>query len=60
MSPHPALPQRGREILLEERIWLALAEINDPEMPVNLVDLGQCQQDALLKGPRSSVKKRGV
>jgi metal-sulfur cluster biosynthetic enzyme len=26
--------------LLEERIWLALAEINDPEMPVNLVDLG--------------------
>jgi metal-sulfur cluster biosynthetic enzyme len=25
---------------LEERIWLALAEINDPEMPVNLVDLG--------------------
>ncbi len=40
MSPHPALPQKGREILLEERIWLALAEINDPEMPVNLVDLG--------------------
>jgi metal-sulfur cluster biosynthetic enzyme len=25
---------------LEDRIWLALAEINDPEMPVNLVDLG--------------------
>ena len=25
---------------LEERIFLALAEINDPEMPVNLVDLG--------------------
>ena len=25
---------------LEERILLALAEINDPEMPVNLVDLG--------------------
>jgi metal-sulfur cluster biosynthetic enzyme len=25
---------------LEERIWMALAEINDPEMPVNLVDLG--------------------
>ncbi len=25
---------------LEERIWSALAEINDPEMPVNLVDLG--------------------
>ena len=40
MSPHPALPQRGREISLRDRIWLALAEINDPEMPVNLVDLG--------------------
>jgi metal-sulfur cluster biosynthetic enzyme len=40
MSPHPALPQRGREISLRERIWMALAEINDPEMPVNLVDLG--------------------
>ena len=25
---------------LETRIWAALAEINDPEMPVNLVDLG--------------------
>jgi metal-sulfur cluster biosynthetic enzyme len=40
MSPHPALPQRGREISLHERIWSALAEIDDPEMPVNLVDLG--------------------
>jgi metal-sulfur cluster biosynthetic enzyme len=26
--------------LLRERLWSALAEINDPEMPVNLVDLG--------------------
>jgi phenylacetate-CoA oxygenase PaaJ subunit len=25
---------------LEARAWSALAEINDPEMPVNLVDLG--------------------
>ena len=25
---------------LEARIWSALAEINDPEMPINLVDLG--------------------
>src|SRR5438105_10500997 len=25
---------------LEARLWSALAEINDPEMPVNLVDLG--------------------
>jgi metal-sulfur cluster biosynthetic enzyme len=40
MSPHPTLPQRGREISLQERIWSALAEIDDPEMPINLVDLG--------------------
>ena len=51
MSPHPAptptLPrERGRvtsqrgEISSEERIWSALAEISDPEMPINLVDLG--------------------
>ena len=32
--------ERGREISLEERVWSALAEINDPEMPINLVDLG--------------------
>jgi phenylacetate-CoA oxygenase PaaJ subunit len=25
---------------VEERVWAALAEIEDPEMPVNLVDLG--------------------
>ncbi len=25
---------------LEARLWSALGEINDPEMPVNLVDLG--------------------
>lgn len=38
MSPHPTLPQRGRD--LEPELWSALAEIQDPEMPVNLVDLG--------------------
>jgi len=37
-APTPTLPRgRGRE---EDRIWSALAEINDPEMPINLVDLG--------------------
>ncbi len=25
---------------LETRVWSALAEIDDPEMPINLVDLG--------------------
>src|ERR1700716_4496597 len=40
MSPHPALPQRGTEISVRERIWSALAQVDDPEMPINLVDLG--------------------
>jgi metal-sulfur cluster biosynthetic enzyme len=47
-APTPTLPreqgreisEKGREISSEERIWSALAEINDPEMPINLVDLG--------------------
>jgi metal-sulfur cluster biosynthetic enzyme len=40
-APTPTLPrERGRETSSEARIWLALAEINDPEMPINLVDLG--------------------
>jgi len=26
--------------VLEARVWSALAEIDDPEMPINLVDLG--------------------
>jgi metal-sulfur cluster biosynthetic enzyme len=34
------MTERASEILSEERIWSALAEINDPEMPINLVDLG--------------------
>jgi metal-sulfur cluster biosynthetic enzyme len=35
-AAHPA----GSGSALETRVWAALAEINDPEMPVNLVDLG--------------------
>src|SRR5438094_9860388 len=35
MTPKASLPAS-----LEARVWAALAEINDPEMPVNLVDLG--------------------
>jgi metal-sulfur cluster biosynthetic enzyme len=26
--------------MLEERVWAALADISDPEMPIGLVDLG--------------------
>jgi metal-sulfur cluster biosynthetic enzyme len=33
------LPQHPAE-LMNERLWAALSEIQDPEMPVNLVDLG--------------------
>jgi len=37
-APTPILPrERGRE---EARVWSALAQIIDPEMPINLVDLG--------------------
>jgi metal-sulfur cluster biosynthetic enzyme len=34
----PTPPQRPA--LMNERLWAALAEVQDPEMPVNLVDLG--------------------
>ncbi len=34
------LSHAGAGPLIEGRVWAALAEINDPEMPVNLVDLG--------------------
>jgi metal-sulfur cluster biosynthetic enzyme len=37
-TPSPTLPAGGRE--LEGRVWAALREIEDPEMPINLVDLG--------------------
>ena len=33
-------PAAGLAASLEARVWAALAEINDPEMPINLVDLG--------------------
>jgi phenylacetate-CoA oxygenase PaaJ subunit len=39
ISP-PASSPTGALAPLEERVWLALAEIDDPEMPINLVDLG--------------------
>jgi metal-sulfur cluster biosynthetic enzyme len=34
----PSAPQRPATV--NERLWAALAEVQDPEMPVNLVDLG--------------------
>jgi metal-sulfur cluster biosynthetic enzyme len=40
MSTHPGLAQTERDKLRQERLWSALAQINDPEMPINLVDLG--------------------
>ncbi len=35
---------------LEDRVWLALAEIDDPEMPINLVDLGVIYEVEARKG----------
>ena len=41
MTPQPTFRQRGRKSpSVEARVWSALAEIDDPEMPINLVDLG--------------------
>src|SRR5205807_10043461 len=34
------LPQDPSKRVMTERFWAALAEVEDPEMPVNLVDLG--------------------
>jgi metal-sulfur cluster biosynthetic enzyme len=39
---------------LEERCWAALAEIQDPEMPINLVDLGLIY-GVRLEAPKVSV-----
>src|SRR5207237_7777523 len=38
----PQVPQdtRPQRVMKNERFWKALAEVRDPEMPVNLVDLG--------------------
>jgi metal-sulfur cluster biosynthetic enzyme len=40
----------GAGPLIESRLWAALAEINDPEMPVNLVDLGLIYGVAVERG----------
>ena len=43
MSPRHAIDESlvpGTLAPLATRVWSALAEIDDPEMPVNLVDLG--------------------
>ena len=38
---------------MTERLWAALAEVQDPEMPINLVDLGVIyrvtEQDGLVE-----------
>lgn len=33
-------PEADGVAALESRVWTALAQIDDPEMPINLVDLG--------------------
>src|SRR3989440_12794573 len=35
----PSTPPQ-QSAILSERLWAALAEVEDPEMPINLVDLG--------------------
>src|SRR5207248_4488672 len=36
----PQLPKHAPQRVMTERYWAALSEVQDPEMPVNLVDLG--------------------
>ncbi len=36
----PSAPPQRPAIVSVDRLWVALAEVQDPEMPVNLVDLG--------------------
>jgi metal-sulfur cluster biosynthetic enzyme len=36
----PSTPPQHPATVSADRLWAALAEIQDPEMPVNLVDLG--------------------
>ena len=35
-----AVDQKQEELTLEQRLWSALMECYDPEIPVNIVDLG--------------------
>jgi metal-sulfur cluster biosynthetic enzyme len=40
-TPHPDLPRTGEGASgIEARVWDALYEVEDPEMPVSVVDLG--------------------
>jgi metal-sulfur cluster biosynthetic enzyme len=40
-ADHPELPRTGENASgLEARVWDALREVEDPEMPVSIVDLG--------------------
>src|SRR5437762_6606533 len=46
-------PEAGVAASLEARVWAALEEVNDPEMPVNLVDLGLIYGVDVGEGTRS-------
>src|SRR4030081_3471035 len=49
----PQVPQDPPRRVMTARLWAALAEVQDPEMPVNLVDLGVIfgvtEQDGLVE-----------
>jgi metal-sulfur cluster biosynthetic enzyme len=40
IAQRSAAPEAGEGAPLEARVWTVLAQIDDPEMPINLVDLG--------------------
>ena len=54
--PPPEVPENATDADIEEVIWEQLRTCYDPEIPINIVDLGliyRCQIDSLADGNRS-------
>lgn len=55
-TPPPAVPENPTDADIEDVIWQQLKTCYDPEIPVNIVDLGliyKCEVEALNNGKRS-------
>ena len=55
-EPPPAIPENATDADIESVIWNQLKTVYDPEIPVNIVDLGliyRCDINALANGQRS-------
>jgi metal-sulfur cluster biosynthetic enzyme len=51
---------KGRELTVEEKVWFQLSTCYDPEIPVNIVDLGLIYQVAItqLNSPKKPGRKK--